>query len=67
MLISGAFALNNELIVIESGISTGAVDIEIKEYNDESQPFDRDGEHVMPGEEISLIPKINNDIKQVIK
>ena len=60
MLISGAFALNNELIVIESGISTGAVDIEIKEYNDESQPFDRDDARVMPGEEISLIPKINN-------
>ena len=60
MLISGAFALNNELIVIESGISTGAVDIEIKEYNEESQPFDRDGARVMPGEEISLIPKINN-------
>ena len=29
MLISGAFALNNELIVIESGISTGAIDIEV--------------------------------------
>ena len=60
MLISGAFALNNELIVIESGISTGAIDIEIKEYNDESQLFDKDGARVMPGEEISLIPKINN-------
>ena len=60
MLISGAFALNSELIVVESGISTGAVDIKITEYNDDSQPFDRDGSRVMPGEVISLIPRINN-------
>ena len=60
MLISGAFALNTELIVVESGISTGAVDIKITEYNDDSQPFDRDGSRVMPGEVISLIPRINN-------
>ena len=44
----------------ESGLSTSAVDLEIKEFNQYNQPFDQDGTMVMPGEEIILIPRINN-------
>ena len=59
MLISGIYSLNKEINTTEVGISTGAVDIEIKEYND-TQPFDEDGKSVMPGDEIVLIPRVNN-------
>ena len=44
----------------ESGLSTSAVDLEIKEFNQYNQPFDQDGTMVMPGEKIILIPRINN-------
>ena len=60
MLISGIYALNKEIITTESGISTGAVDIKIEEYNGNTQPFDEDGSYVMPGDEIVLIPRVNN-------
>lgn len=59
MLISGIYSLNKEINTTEVGISTGAVDIEIKEYND-TQTFDEDGKFVMPGDEIVLIPRVNN-------
>lgn len=59
MFISGVYALNKEINTTESGISTGAVDIEINEYNS-VQPFDEDGKNVMPGDEIVLIPRVNN-------
>ena len=36
----------------ESGLSTSAVDIEIKEYNQNNEPFQDDGKVVMPGDEI---------------
>ena len=60
MFISGIYALNKEINTTESGISTGTVDIEIKEYNNNAQPFDLDGTVVMPGDEIVLIPRVNN-------
>ena len=60
MFISGIYALNKEINTSESGISTGAVNIEIKEYNKNSQPFDLDGTVLMPGDEIVLIPRVNN-------
>ena len=60
MLITGIYSLNDEINKAESGLSTSAVDIEIKEYNQNNQPFDQDGSHVMPGDEIILIPRINN-------
>ena len=60
MFISGIYALKEEINKTESGLSTGAVDIELKEYNKHNQPFDEDGKHVMPGDEIILIPRVNN-------
>lgn len=60
MLISGVYSLSEEINDTQSGLSTGAVDIEIKEYNQNSQPFDQDGTLVMPGDEIILIPRVNN-------
>lgn len=59
MSVSGIYSLNREINVTETGISTGAVDMEIKEYNN-TQPFDEDGKSVMPGDEIVLIPRVNN-------
>ena len=60
MTISGIYSLSEEIYNSESGISTGAIDIEIEELNKDNQPFDEDGNLVMPGDEIILIPKINN-------
>ena len=60
MLISGIYSLNEEIGKAENGLSTSAVDIEIKEYNQYNQPFDEDGKTVMPGDEILLIPRVNN-------
>ncbi len=61
MCISGIYSLNNEVInSTESTISTGAVDIELKEYNGSNEPFSEDGKVVVPGEQISLVPRVNN-------
>lgn len=60
MSISGIYSLNNEISKAESGLSTGAVDIEIEEFNQNNNPFDEDGKLVMPGDEIKLIPRVNN-------
>ena len=61
MSISGIYALTNEVINnTESTVSTSFVDIEIKEYNGDNTVFTDDGKHVMPGEDISLVPRINN-------
>lgn len=60
MCISGIYSLSNEVISgTESTISTGAVDIELKEYNSNNEIFNDFG-NIMPGEEIELIPRINN-------
>ena len=42
MFISGIYSLNDEINKTESGLSTSAVDIEIKEYNQNNEPFDED-------------------------
>ena len=60
MCISGIYALKDEMSDIENGISTSAVDIEIKEYNQNGELFDEDGKNVAPGDQIILIPKVNN-------
>ena len=60
MFISGIYSISEELNDTTSGLSTGAVDIEIVEYNQDNQPFDQDGTMVMPGDEIILIPRVNN-------
>ncbi len=61
MCISGIYALTNEVINnTESVLSTSAVEIELKEYNQSNQPFDEDGKIVMPGDDISLVPVVNN-------
>lgn len=60
MFISGIYSLSEEINTTETGLSTSAVDIEIEEFNKNNQPFDEDGSLVMPGDEISLIPRINN-------
>ena len=60
MFISGIFALGDEINQTENGLSTGAVDISISEYNQNDEPFLEDGKVVMPGDEISLVPRVNN-------
>ena len=60
MLVSGIYSINEEIKETESGISTGAVDIELKEYNENNQPFNENQKMVMPGDEIALIPRISN-------
>lgn len=60
MCISGIYSLTDEMNKTESGLSTSAVDIEIKEYNQNNEPFQDDGKVVMPGDEIILIPRVNN-------
>ena len=60
MLVSGIYALDDEINETENGISTGSVDIQIKEYNGNNQLFDETKKAVMPGDEITLIPRINN-------
>ena len=60
MCISGIYSLSDEMNKTESGLSTSAVDIEIQEYNQNNEPFSENGKIVMPGDEIMLIPRINN-------
>ena len=60
MCISGIYSLADEINNTESGISTSAVDIELNEYNQSNEPFSEDGKVVMPGEVISLIPRVHN-------
>ena len=60
MCISGIYSLADEMNQTESGLSTSAVDNEIREYNQNNEPFLEDGKIVMPGDEIILIPRINN-------
>ena len=60
MCISGIYALNDEMSDIENGLSTSSVDIEIKEYNQNNEPFQEDGKKVMPGDVINLVPRVNN-------
>ncbi len=60
MFISGIYSLNDELNHTENGLSTSAVDIELVEFNHNFEPFTEDGKHVMPGDEILLIPRVNN-------
>jgi len=60
MNISGIYSLTAEIYDAESNISTGAVDISLKEYNGNNELFLDNGKKVMPGEEIILIPRINN-------
>ena len=60
MSISGIYSLADEMKDTESGLSTGAVDIEIQEYNQNDEPFLEDGKMVMPGDVISLVPRVHN-------
>ena len=60
MCISGIYSLSNEINDTETTLSTGAVEIELKEYNGNDELFSEDGKLVMPGEEISLVPRVNN-------
>jgi len=60
MCISGIYSLSNEIKTTENTLSTGAIDIEIKEYNGSNEPFSEDGIVVMPGDSISLTPRVNN-------
>ena len=60
MNISGIYSLTSEIYDAESKLSTGAVDISLKEYNENNELFTKNGSMVKPGEEIVLIPRINN-------
>lgn len=65
MCISGIYAFTNlSLLTIENEVNTGAVNIELKEYtiSDGSEILFDGGseESVLPGQVISLIPRITN-------
>ena len=60
MNISGIYSLLNEIYDAESNLSTGAVDISLKEYTQNDELYLEEEKKVMPGEEIVLIPKVNN-------
>ena len=55
MCISGIYSLTDEMNKAESGLSTSAVDIEIKEYNQNNEPFQDYGKVLMPRDEIILL------------
>lgn len=60
MCISGVYSLSKEIDSTDSGLSTSAVDFDIKNYNHDNEIFSENGKVVMPGEKISIIPRINN-------
>ncbi len=60
MCISGIYALTNDMQETENILSTSAVEIELKEYSATNEPFSENGIVVMPGDEIDLIPRVNN-------
>lgn len=66
MLISGIYALTNNVIVTSGNIlTTDSVDIDLKEYwtnfNNEQVQYNGENITVYPGSEISIIPKITNN------
>ena len=60
MSISGVYSLTTELKDVETTISTGAVEIDLKEYDSHNNEFSENGKIVMPGETISLVPRVHN-------
>lgn len=60
MTISGIYALNAEIKDDETSISTSAVEIDLKEYDNHNNEFSENGKTVMPGETISLVPRVHN-------
>ena len=60
MSISGIYALTTELKDVETTISTSAVEINITEYDSYNNEFNQNGKIVMPGEVISLVPRVHN-------
>ncbi len=60
MSISGIYSLSDEINKAESGLSTSAVDISMQEYNQNNEIFLENGKRVMPGDEMTLIPRIKN-------
>lgn len=63
MCVSGVYALMKDTEIRDS-LSTGIVNIELETYNinedGEEIPYREERKHVMPGNEISLIPKVFN-------
>ena len=60
MCVSGIYSLTDEIKKTENTLSTSYVDIELKEFNGNNEPFSEDGKIVLPGEEIELVPRVNN-------
>ena len=60
MCISGIYALSKELKDTETLLSTGAVEVELKEYDGNNEPISGEERLVLPGEEIDLVPRVNN-------
>jgi len=64
MSISGIYSLNNEVISgSETILSTAFIDIDLKEYTieeGEEKIFSGEGGYVVPGDIISIIPRVNN-------
>ena len=58
MIVSGIYCISSEMS--SNNISTSAVDIELKEYDKDGNPFSEDGKQVMPGDKINLVTKVNN-------
>ena len=60
MTVSGIYSLTNEVINgTESTLSTSFIDIKVEEVNNDGTAFSYN-DYVMPGQEIPLIPRINN-------
>ena len=60
MLVTGIYSMSNEVISTINTLSTSAVDIELKEYDQNNNLFDEDIMLVMPGDKIKLVTKVNN-------
>lgn len=61
MTVSGIYSLSSEVISgTQSTLSTSYVDLTIDEVNSDGTPYAISNEVVVPGEEILLIPRINN-------
>jgi len=60
MCTSGIYAITSEIKDIETVLSTSAVKLDLKEYDNQDQSFSENGKIVMPGDKISLIPRVRN-------
>ena len=60
MIISGIYAIVSETISTNNILGTSAVDIELKEYDQNGNDFGEEEQLVMPGDRIKLVTKVHN-------